>query len=473
MTRLVLTFGKNPLPVLVAARRLCEHFRESDFTITPIFSGNSESEYGRVKEHLSGMGLDLTWNEVGRVLPGDPASISAAIERIDAGDDYHLHYTGGTKAMAVHAMSALALKAGREGKHFEASYLDPNEHTVIGWNMNPPLSAVPDERAAWALDPKSLAELHGMTVPDRAAEEVPVAEAKALWDFLLKKPEFLQQYIVWKGVWSAAFGGRGNCVAPDPAKWPAELLEWMRSAVPNCDNVEAILEAWSAAFCGEHGTKPPGPKKWPRKPIEWMQIEALGWDGVTAILRAKFGGGAWTGDAIEPLKFAPGSALKPWWEFIVGGLDLEAYAFGELRAALPEKFRPSVVSSFKPVPADSVADCEIDVAAVVGYQLIAVSCTNATGRGECKKRGFEVWLRARQIGGDAARAILLCPCYPPKDEDGTDELEADLNKDIGARGADGEDVRMVRVWHRLSMPWGGSLKDKFKRYLREDLRCHI
>jgi hypothetical protein len=54
---------------------------------------------------------------------------------------------------------------------------------------------------------------------------------------------------------------------------------------------------------------------------------------------------------------------------------------------------------------------QIDLAAVRGYQLFAISCKASKGKEACKEHLFEVYIRARQIGGDEARIGLIC-CYP-------------------------------------------------------------
>ena len=60
---------------------------------------------------------------------------------------------------------------------------------------------------------------------------------------------------------------------------------------------------------------------------------------------------------------------------------------------------------------DSVRDFELDVVAMLGHQIVVISCTidQGTGlEGLIKQKGMEVLHRARQLGGDEARAIVLC-----------------------------------------------------------------
>ena len=51
---------------------------------------------------------------------------------------------------------------------------------------------------------------------------------------------------------------------------------------------------------------------------------------------------------------------------------------------------------------------ELDVVAVLGYQIVVVSCTLASDHATVKHKGMEAILRMRQLGGVEARAIVLC-----------------------------------------------------------------
>jgi hypothetical protein len=51
---------------------------------------------------------------------------------------------------------------------------------------------------------------------------------------------------------------------------------------------------------------------------------------------------------------------------------------------------------------------EFDVAFVVYYQLFALSCSTAQGRALCKQKLIEAHTRARQLGGAEARVGLVC-----------------------------------------------------------------
>jgi hypothetical protein len=57
---------------------------------------------------------------------------------------------------------------------------------------------------------------------------------------------------------------------------------------------------------------------------------------------------------------------------------------------------------------DRRRDFELDMAAMVGYQLFAVSCTSTHKAGRAKEHLLEAFVRARQAGGDEARVALVC-----------------------------------------------------------------
>lgn len=100
---------------------------------------------------------------------------------------------------------------------------------------------------------------------------------------------------------------------------------------------------------------------------------------------------------------------------------------------------------------------ELDVVAILGYQIVVVSCTLETGNALIKQKGMEVLLRARQLGGDEAQAIVLCGA----NSDNAQRLEGELYDEVGSAGAP------LRVWG--TDKWR-ELSNNFHNYLRNDLR---
>ena len=70
---------------------------------------------------------------------------------------------------------------------------------------------------------------------------------------------------------------------------------------------------------------------------------------------------------------------------------------------------------------------ELDVVAVMGYQIVVVSCTLAHEHALVKQKGMEVILRMRQLGGIEARAIVLCGATQVAEQ----RIQAELKEETG------------------------------------------
>ena len=106
---------------------------------------------------------------------------------------------------------------------------------------------------------------------------------------------------------------------------------------------------------------------------------------------------------------------------------------------------------------------ELDVVAVLGYQIVVVSCTVDRCQEMIKKKGMEAILRARQLGGDEARAIVLCGAK----KNVADNIQRELHDEIGSTAPP------LEIWGRTSrnnLPNMQALSDKFKAYLSDDLK---
>lgn len=99
---------------------------------------------------------------------------------------------------------------------------------------------------------------------------------------------------------------------------------------------------------------------------------------------------------------------------------------------------------------------ELDVVAVLGYQIVVVSCTVDSKQDMIKQKGIEAILRARQLGGDEARAIVLCGAHPNTAELIEDELKDEM----------GSASEPLQVWGRDR--WRRLPKELYQ-YLRNDL----
>lgn len=93
---------------------------------------------------------------------------------------------------------------------------------------------------------------------------------------------------------------------------------------------------------------------------------------------------------------------------------------------------------------------QIDMAAIYGYQLFALSCMVTKEAAKAKEHLFEVFVRARQIGGDEARIGLVCCVKNPK------ALQREIEREWEAEGK-------VRVFGQRDLPrLAGCLREWFE-----------
>ena len=99
---------------------------------------------------------------------------------------------------------------------------------------------------------------------------------------------------------------------------------------------------------------------------------------------------------------------------------------------------------------------ELDVVTILGYQIVVVSCTLQNRSDAIKEKGMEVILRARQLGGDEAQAIVLCKAHPNEAQ----RVEKELHDEVGSAGLP------LRIWG--TDKWA-NLQNEFAQYLQKDL----
>lgn len=95
---------------------------------------------------------------------------------------------------------------------------------------------------------------------------------------------------------------------------------------------------------------------------------------------------------------------------------LEEYALDSLRQVTGDLkiLHYGVDVNPKPMGRSKVGrEFNLDLAAMCGYQLFAISCIATHRAQKAKEHLFEVFVRARQLGGDEARFALVCCVDPP------------------------------------------------------------
>jgi len=68
---------------------------------------------------------------------------------------------------------------------------------------------------------------------------------------------------------------------------------------------------------------------------------------------------------------------------------------------------------------------QLDLILIKGYQITGISCTTSSDRRICKSKGFEIFLRTRQIGGDESKAVLITMLSEDVRRDLQEELQID------------------------------------------------
>jgi len=122
-------------------------------------------------------------------------------------------------------------------------------------------------------------------------------------------------------------------------------------------------------------------------------------------------------------------------KFFAGGW-LEEYTFNaisQIAGDLSIKHCKMGVEAYKPGKKDR--EFEIDVAAMLGYQLFAISCMATDQKDKAKEHLFEIYVRARQLGGDEARLGLVCCVENPQKLQEEIEYQWDAKDKVRVFGA--------------------------------------
>jgi hypothetical protein len=283
----------------------------------------------------------------------------------NGGCDIRLNYTGGTKVMAAHARLAF-LEA--EGKPEDASYLDE------GRSGNQPRLRFDNGRSKPLSDYpeipltlESVLKLHGITyTPRKKKEPAPTAEdAKEILCKVLADPRLATNLY-------------------DQRK----LLEGLKK--PDV----AISDPFQAADYGLTLSLPAFPTEEQLSQFQNSEKKE--------------------------------SWFKQWYAFI-GGEWLEEWLGAQIcRLGLTPA--PEITVGVNAQRGDKKAQLEVDIAVIRGHRSYFISCTTDTTKSICKSKLFEVIVRSQHLGGDLARAAMVCLV----DDTTVSALQQDVNDVWGA-----------------------------------------
>ena len=371
---LFLLVGKNPLPNYVVARLLAK----TDTTIWLLHSDDPDEGPSGTKRAAEELETALLKREPGLTvrLEGIPSSNNLGIEtRIQEILDQNrlegtigLNYTGGTKVMSVHVYRMLEQELVKYRPRLVFSYLDPRKLAlrVDGHGTTSPqifpIMQSPTLRQAVELGLDELVALHGY---ERAPER-PTGWA-------------------------------------DPDDTPG-LLD-LCAAIAQVHLSQAGFKQWRQWMEKERFSALPDPTKYPRlKPVRDALDQLCGGprlttpEAVAAILRPQ-------------VKDPTLVSCSKW--FI--GSWLEEYSAACLLDAADQL---GIKSSRKNLEyrhrLEGLDIFELDAAAMYGYQLFGVSCIATERKPRAKGHFLEVYVRVKQLGGDEARAGVVCLVENPE-----------------------------------------------------------
>ena len=456
-TQLILTVGTNALPVWVAWYHLKGKL-EQPVQVRFVYTTDTERQREVLEKYCGTLALDCILTDSGDlgVIRNDVQS--NIFDKFPKGT-LHVHYTSGTKPMGVETDSAIKSGLNQVMYSLEASYLDPRGDDgprIVDRNSN---NLVDDTRKGIPVDPRNgepdhialirIAELNGFELGEFEhryyshltqnyvikvcpAPGIPTDEQLQAGQFVLNQDHRRDFQRVFSNpsdsLWNRAFpsqNGRfvypeigGEFTLPDDANviWRNDLLPLLNGAYPACQwDINARLTY-----------NPPNTATEDQK----RQLEQM---------HAFFNGRWLEYAAYDAFK----TALKEICENNAARDNYKLFHSVYVRRANPMDLR--------------VKPFELDVVAVLGHQIVVVSCTSSGNHDMIKQKGMEAYHRARQLGGDEARAIVLCSAHP------NDQpfLQEELQDETGSPDLPLE-VWGTNVWQNLEA--------EFTNYLTDGLR---
>lgn len=397
-SHLLILVGRNPLPNYVSALTLGT---PGHTAITLVHTDGTVGQRVVLEELLGHHGFVSVFSR--RVEEANPSHIYNQLRSLTLADAglVMLDYTGGTKAMAVHACRALrdraALPASEGGlANLRCCYLDARTLALRIEDSRGAVSGMLAIGTAVPVQLETLLKLHGLGELRRQMHHEPV--------------------------------------------WPA-----VAAALAQLHQDPADADDWRS-FCGRHLRDPQRYRL-----LRLARLRDLSTDSfplAAQVVAEELTEGAALPQLLAPIAeragFARGSDEFARWLY---GSWLEHYVLAQVLAiSQAEQIHDAAVTINPLLPEPSQgrrSDFEFDVCFVRGYQLFAISCTTSDRRDRCKSKLMEAVVRAQQIGGAEARVGLVC-CY-----DQPEELRSEVQELLGSRASVFGRTDLVRLATRL------------------------
>ena len=398
---LILLVGTNPIPNYVVAMYAAKNGASHYYLVHTLESGAQQATQDiaeALRRQLIKRRIEL--NKI-TLVPLQDASNSKTIHSdlktvlctIPANEGIILNYTGGTKAMAIHSYTWLKENRPDQSKVF-FQYLDARSHSIVtDWGRIPETEDMRNDPNVSMDTINTMLELHGYELlsigtddphPTIALMLGKLIENDQIETFFEMKRLLRMIYYDVKGICTTKNRLMNQLKDPTAQAAKAELEELLKSK----GFLKDILNSFphENRILNEDGTL-------------WTPTESSSNNDVARRTKGcihDYLDGKW-------LEFHVLRAMKD----IVFSKGLTAGKhFGH---------------SMKAYKAIGSKDFELDLFVLRGYQLTGISVTTA-GLSEAKSKAFEVMHRARQIGGEEARGILVANLW----EDKVAEMEKDI-----------------------------------------------
>ncbi|CAG0979978.1 hypothetical protein ANRL3_02071 [Anaerolineae bacterium] len=396
---LVLLVGTNPLPNLVTTRLLAKpHAR-----IILLYSNGLEGEPS-TKDLAENLETALKGWQVQPepIASSDNQDIETRVAEILGGIDKDarvgMNYTGGTKPMSLHTYRALQSRQSQFTNPFVFSYLDPRQ------------LALRIDRAGTTKKSESI--------------------------FYILRDATLREKVMVTPNELAALHGYERV---------AKKEGWREGGMTNLCNAIAKVHASKEGFAEwrawtEQKPFDAVPKKKGALQFSYAELENLGGAPLTTEKIAR-----WVRPSDPDAKL---SSCGKWFR----GLWLEEHVVECLKALAPrfQLSEPTRGALYRAAKEHSDT-FELDITFTIGYQLYAISCIATDDKPDAKEHWMEIFVRARQIGGDEAR-IGLVTCY-----DDPARVQKEIERKWDAAGK-------LRVFGRGDL---GNLKSEMETWLEQ------
>jgi len=386
---LFLLVGENPLPNYVAARLLLNQ----GGTPYLVYTTGTEKPAKHLQTILSSEPIGLKPAQLVSLndYESDAYHIKEAIRpKLEAIKDgkIGLNYTGGTKAMAVHAYRAVLSK---ERPETVFSYLDPRRLEMCIDRENGDRIRIKVKPEMLQVKLVEIFQIHDLKLNEKPTQEVQLSELATAFAEVFKTEQKAKQWFDWYKIFREEV--RRKKKNGDWGDWKSQT---------SLIDVSTLL------------------KKAPQEIL-------------TAFCKQKIV----TSDNKLSLREVQNQSYFTKLEHFCAWLDglwLEHYVLQKVKNIADRNSIKDYGLNFKvPLPGTQKG-FEFDVAFTRGYQLFAMSVSTTSDRKLCKSKLFEAYLRARQMGGDEARVALICCTNEP------DTLKAEVavldDKKIAVFGRD-------------------------------------